>query len=75
MPTSNLRMTFEDSDGSRRSISIRNPVDNPDAAEVETLMDAIIDNDVFIVSGNSLVDKVSAVVVTTQTNVITDFSE
>ncbi len=75
MPTSILRMTFEDGEGSRRSISIQNPVDNPDATEVGDLMDTIIDNDVFIVAGGSLVDKVSATVVTTETNVITTFDD
>ncbi len=74
MATSILRLTFQNAEGRRSSLSIRNPVENPSPEDVGGLMEDIINNDVFQTTGGSLVEKVEAVVVTTETNVITDFS-
>jgi len=68
-----LRLTFENAEGRRSSVSIRNPVEDPAQEDVNQLMDSIITNDVFQTTGGSLVDKVEAVVVSTQTSVIAEF--
>ncbi len=73
METRILRLTFENAEGRRSSVSIRNPVEDPAQEDVNQLMDSIITNDVFQTTGGSLVDKVEAVVVSTQTSVIAEF--
>ncbi len=63
-----LRMTFETDQGedsSRRSISIRNPVDNPDPATVKTVMEQIADNGVFGANGAPLELIIGAMVIET----------
>jgi len=62
-----LRMAFRNAEGDRRSVSVRNPVDNPDAATVDALMDTIADNEVFEANESALIEKVDAVVVETTT--------
>ncbi len=61
--TKTLRMIFEDEGGSNRSVTITDPVESPDAQLVEDTMDHIVDNDIFLTSGGSLVAKVRAEVV------------
>lgn len=73
MATRILRLTFQNAEGRRNSVSIRNPVDDPSVEDVNSVMDNIIGNDVFETTGGSLVGKISAAVVTTQTDVITEF--
>ncbi len=62
-----LRMSFTNSEGDRRSVSVRNPVDNPDGGTVDSLMDTIANNEVFEANESALVNKVGAVVVETTT--------
>ena len=73
MATRILRLTFQNDEGRRSSVSIRNPVEDPSAADVGQLMDNIITNDVFQTTGGSLVEKVEAIVVSTETDVIAEF--
>ena len=62
-----LRLTFLNALGDRRSISVRNPVDNPDPIAVDSLMDVIANNAVFYANGQPLSQKVGAVTVSTTT--------
>ena len=73
MATRILRLTFQTDEGRRSSVSIRNPVDNPSPEDVGQLMDDIIMSDVFQTTGGSLVGKVEAIVVSTETDVIAQF--
>ena len=65
-----LRMTFENSEGDRRSVSLRNPVENPDAGDVQNLMDIIADNDLLVANQQPLNTIVGAVKVSTTTEEI-----
>ena len=69
---SRLRMTFLTTLGNRRSISIVNPVENPDSAVVEGVMDTILAKDIFTLPGSvgQFDTKAGAVVVTTATEEI-----
>ena len=70
-----LRMSFETDrtdpdDNVRRSVSIRNPVDNPDPNTVKSTMEQIANNGVFGASGHALETILGAVVVeTTRTDI------
>ncbi|RQD73132.1 MAG: DUF2922 domain-containing protein [Candidatus Syntrophonatronum acetioxidans] len=65
-----LRLTFMNVIGDRRSISIRNPVENPDPIAVDSLMDVITNNEVFLASAAPLIQKVGAVTISTTTQEI-----
>ncbi len=69
-----LRLTFLTSQGRRSSLSIRDPIEEPEAADIQTLMEKIIAEDVFDTNSGSLAEKVEAVMVTTATEVISDFA-
>jgi len=69
-----LRMTFLTAGDTRASISIRDCIDNPSNEAVEALMDHIIDKDIFNTSGGSLVEKLQANVIRTETTLVEDFT-
>lgn len=70
-----LRMTFLNAEDRRASVTIRDCVDNPSSLDVEALMDHIIDKDIFDSSGGSLVEKLEANVIKTETTLVEDFGE
>jgi len=61
-----LSMTFINASGDKVSMSITGVKDNLAKAEVTTLMDTIIGNDVFISKGGALVSKYGAQLVQRQ---------
>jgi len=69
-----LRMTFLTAGDSRASVSVRDCIDNPTNIAVEALMDHIIDKDLFNTSGGSLVEKLEANVIKTETTLLEDFT-
>lgn len=69
-----LRMTFLTAGDTRASVSIRDCIDNPSSEAVESLMDHIIDKDIFNTSGGSLVEKLEANVIKTETTLLEDFT-
>lgn len=76
MPTSILRLTFQTAQGNRRSLSVRNPIDEPTVVEVEPVMDKIIEaGGIFETPAGDLTTKLGAVVVTTETTEIADFTQ
>jgi len=70
-----LRMTFLTAGDTRASVTIRDCVDNPSVEAVEALMDHVIDKDIFNTSGGSLVEKLEANVIKTETTQVEDFTE
>ncbi len=70
-----LRMTFLTAQDTRASVSIRDCIDSPSSEDVEEIMDHIIDKDIFDTSGGSLVEKLEANVIKTETTLVEDFTE
>ncbi len=66
-----LVMTFLTAEGKKASIKIKDVKDTLDALSVGTLMDTIINKNIFSASSGDLVSKDSAEVVVTQTEALT----
>ena len=58
--TKTLEMTFKDSAGKNVMISIPNPKDGLTLAQVDTVMQDIIDKNIFVTTNGNLVDVVEA---------------
>ena len=58
--TKTLEMTFKDSTGKNVMISIPNPKDGLTLAQVDTVMEDIIDKNIFVTTNGNLVDAVEA---------------
>ena len=58
-----LRMLFQTAEGRTSAVSLRDPVENPDAAAVEACMDQIVNNDLIESNSGLLVEKIRAEVV------------
>ena len=61
-----LSMTFTTSNGEKSTISIEGAKENLTQAEASTLMDAIIEKDVFLTKNGTLTGKYSAQLVQRQ---------
>lgn len=57
-----LVLTFKNEEGQNTSIRLRYPKDDLTSAQVKTLMDTIIQKNIFATTGGDLVSKVSAVI-------------
>lgn len=68
-----LRLVFKNAEGRTVTISIKDPLDELDAEDVEETMDLIISSDIFNTSGGSIVDKVRAEVVGRTVDIIAEF--
>lgn len=68
-----LRLVFRNEEGRAATISVADPKDNLEGAEVEAVMDSIINLDLFQTSGGSIVEKVRAEVVSRQVDTILEF--
>jgi len=65
-----LEMTFQNAAGKNARISVADPRDDVDAAEVQAVMDTILARNIFNTSGGDMVKVVSATVVTRDVEVI-----
>lgn len=59
-----LEMTFQNAAGKNARISVADPKDDLDAAEVQAVMDTILAKNIFNTTGGDIVKVVSATVVT-----------
>ncbi|HHU77168.1 MAG TPA: DUF2922 domain-containing protein [Firmicutes bacterium] len=73
MATQVLRMKFRTEGGNAATISLQNPIDNPEVEDVTEVMDAVIDYDIFDTSTGSITEKVSATLIKTETEEIAVF--
>ncbi len=62
-----LDMMFVKSDGKKVTVKVNNLKDDVDDSAIDALMDYIVSKDLFKFSGESIVKKESAEIVTTQT--------
>lgn len=68
-----LRLIFRNTEGRTVTMSIKDPVEDLDAEDVEDAMDLIIGSDIFETSGGSIVEKVRAEIVARDVTTILDF--
>ncbi len=68
-----LRLIYRNAEGRTATVSVANPHEQLDPAEVENAMDVILNADAFDTSGGSLVEKVRAEVVSRQVEIINEF--
>jgi len=71
--TETLQMIFQNTEGRNSTISVGDPASELTPAEVETVMDSIINRNVFETTGGELVAKVRAQVVSRAVNVLGEF--
>lgn len=62
--TKSLEMTFQNAAGKNARVSVADPRDDVDAAEVQAVMDTILARNIFSTSGGDMVKAVGATVVT-----------
>ena len=62
-----LRMTFNNAAGKIVTMTLDQPKEGITSAEIETVMDQIIDRDIFFTSGGGLVSKRDIKIVNTTT--------
>ncbi len=68
-----LRMKFRTEEGRTATISLQNPVDEPDVDDVVEAMNAVIDYDIFDTTTGAITEKVSAILVRTEEEEIVVF--
>jgi hypothetical protein len=69
-----LRMVFRNQQGRLVSINLPDPDPELTALEVETVMDSIVNRNVFMTTGGEIEAKVRAEVVSRGVNVLGDFT-
>ena len=68
-----LRLIFRNAEGRNVTLSVSNPQDPLNSADVNAAMDLIISSDIFQTSGGSITEKVRAEVVSREVNTILEF--
>jgi len=68
-----LRLIFRNAEGRTVTVSVNNPKDQLNVAEVNDAMDMVINSDLFQTSGGSITEKVRAEVVSRQVETILEF--
>ena len=68
-----LRLIFRNAEGRSVTISINDPQDPLNSADVNAAMDLIVNSDIFQTSGGSITEKVRAEVVSREVNTILEF--
>ncbi len=68
-----LRLVFRNVANGLTAINVLDPAPAVTALEVETVMDSVLDKNVFVTSGGDLVSKVRAEVVSRTVEVISEF--
>jgi hypothetical protein len=69
-----LQMLFRNEEGALFTMSLGFPRQDLEAAELTTVMDAIIDGDIFHTSGGAVTEKVSARLVLREVEEIISFT-
>lgn len=70
MAEKRLEMVFKNAGGNRTTISVLEPKDSLTGAEVNNVMNNILQKNVFITSGGELVEKVEARIISRETTVL-----
>ena len=70
MATSTLQLTFRNAEGGRNTMSISDPREDLESAEVEAAMQAVLDRNIFKTTGGELTGKIRAQVVHRETETI-----
>ncbi len=65
-----LVLTFKNEEGQNASLRLRYPKDGLTPGEINTLMDTIIQKNIFATSGGDLVQKVGAQIVESNTTTV-----
>ena len=68
-----LQLTFKNQEGGNFTLSVNDPKENITEAEVEGVMDTIIDQNAFYTNGGELASKNSARIVTRQIDTLAEF--
>lgn len=68
-----LRLIFRNAEGRNITLSVNNPQDSLNSADVDFAMDLILSSDIFQTSGGSIIEKVKAEVVSRQVDTILEF--
>jgi hypothetical protein len=68
-----LRLIFRNEEGRQTTISVKDPVEPLNSADVDFAMDLILSSDIFMTSGGSLIEKIRAEVVGRQVDIILEF--
>lgn len=68
-----LRLIFRNAEGRQVTISVRDPLDDLNSADVNAAMDLIINSDIFQTTGGSIVEKVRAEIVAREVTTILEF--
>jgi len=68
-----LRLIFRNAEGRQVTISVRDPQDDLNSADVNAAMDLIINADIFQTTGGSIVEKVRAEIVAREVTTILEF--
>lgn len=70
MPTTTLQLVFRNQEGRTVTISLNEPLEELEAQDIETVMDLIIEKNVFESAGGELIDKVAARIVAREVTTI-----
>lgn len=68
-----LRLIFRNAEGRPVTLSVNNPQDSLNSADVDFAMDLVLSSDIFQTSGGSIIEKVKAEVVSRQVDTILEF--
>ena len=68
-----LRLVFRNAEGKTVTKTVRDPVDDLNAEDVENAMNLIISADVFETSGGSIVEKVRAEIVAREVTTVLEY--
>ncbi len=68
-----LQMIFSNTDGRNTTVSVSDPRADLSATEVEDVMDAVINRNIFTTTGGDIERKVRAQIVSRTVDVLSDF--
>ena len=69
-----LRMSFQTAGGRTVSISLREPVDPLNAADVDSVMDKVVTGNIFSTASGDIAAKLRAEVIETSVDTLLDFA-
>ncbi|WP_205842205.1 DUF2922 domain-containing protein [Natranaerobius trueperi] len=68
-----LQMIFRNQDGKNVTISVNDPKEDLTEEDIETVMDEIIDRNIFMSPGGELKSKVAARVISRETDTVVEY--